>query len=131
MPRAAAESSGVRIRTGAPASAPAAAAMRASSRSRARKAARWFTSPEGASPQLAERGGGVAHAVGEAPLVVVPGQHAREPALDDLRLLDIEGGAGRVVVEVGGDQRLAREIEHALERAARRLLHGVINEFRA
>ena len=29
--------------------------------------------------------GGVGHAVGEAPLVVVPGQHAHQPAVDDLR----------------------------------------------
>ena len=42
------------------------------------------------SEQLAHGDGGVAHAVGEAPLVVVPGQDAHERAVHDLGLVEVE-----------------------------------------
>ena len=50
-----------------------------------------------ASDQLAHRHGGVGHAVGEAPLVVVPGEDADELAVDHLGLVEGEGAtsAGR------------------------------------
>src|SRR5690606_16416199 len=71
------------------------------------------------SAELAHRHRGVGHAVGKAPFVVVPGQHAHEPALDHLSLLQVEGRARRVVVEVGADQRLVVGLEDALQALAR------------
>src|SRR5882757_1583588 len=53
--------------------------------------------------QLAHRDGGVGHAVGEAPLVVVPGDDADEGAAQDLGLVDAKGRRVRVMVEVGRD----------------------------
>ena len=46
--------------------------------SRVRNARHGQARPRAASDQLAHRHGGVGHAVGEAPLVVVPGHHAHE-----------------------------------------------------
>ena len=43
-----------------------------------------------ASDQLRQRDGGVAHTVGEAPLVVVPGEDTHEGAVDHLGLVEVE-----------------------------------------
>src|SRR5688572_11805778 len=66
--------------------------------------------------QLAHRDGGIAHAIGETPLVVVPGHHAHEGAVDHLGLQQVEGRAGGVVVEVHRHQRLVVDGKDALER---------------
>src|SRR5262249_8337009 len=58
----------------------------------------WPTNP--CLTQLADRHRGIRHAVGEAPLVVVPAEHPHELAVDHLGLLQVEGGAGGIVVEV-------------------------------
>src|SRR5690606_28154867 len=87
-----------------------------------RSGLRWSPVPRRArsmnSAELAHRHGGVGHAVGEAPSVVVPGKHAHELALDHLGLLQVEGRARRVVVEVGADQRLVVGLEDALQALA-------------
>ena len=69
------------------------------------------------SDQLAHRDRRVGHAVGEAPFVVVPGQHAHERAVDHLGLVEMEDRRAVVVVEVGRDIRLVGIAEDALERA--------------
>src|SRR5690348_1861835 len=56
----------------------------------ARRAAALFIQTSSSS-QLAHGDGSVSHAVGEAPLVVVPGEHAHEALIDHLGLLEIEG----------------------------------------
>ena len=52
------------------------------------------------SDQLAHRHRGVDHAVGKAPLVVVPRHHAHERAVHDLGLVHVEDRRVRIVVEV-------------------------------
>src|SRR5690242_16166351 len=88
--------------TAAPVSRAAISAARASSRE-------WTT----ISPKPAEMDGDVDHAVGEAPLVVVPGEDAAEPLVDDLGLGHIEGRAVRVVVEVDRHELFLRDAEDA------------------
>src|SRR5665213_1703384 len=55
------------------------------------------------SDQLAHRHGGVRHAVGEAPLIVIPRHHAHEGAVHDLGLVHVEDRGARMVVEVERD----------------------------
>ena len=50
--------------------------------------------------QLAHRHGGVGHAVGEAPFIVVPGHDAHEVAVHHLGLVQREAGRGGIVVEI-------------------------------
>ena len=57
--------------------------------------------------QRAEDRRDVAHAAGEAPLVVVPGRDADQLALEHLGRAEIDRRAVAVVVEVDRDQRLA------------------------
>src|SRR5262249_22436076 len=59
--------------------------------------------------------GDVQHAVGKAPLVVVPGGDLDEGAARDLGQRRIDDRAGRIVVEVGGDQLLGRVFENSLQ----------------
>ena len=68
--------------------------------------------------QLAHGNGRVAHPVGEAPLIVVPGQDAHQGAFDHLGLVHVEGRGIGVVVEVDGDIGLQGVAEDALELAA-------------
>src|SRR5690606_16807759 len=70
---------------------------------------------------------GVAHPVGEAPLVIVPAQHTHEGAVNHLRLGQIEGGGGRGVVEVDGDDRIAVDLENTLQAAVCGLPDGVVD----
>src|SRR5215470_11096430 len=58
------------------------------------------------SDRLADHGGHVHHAVREAPFVVVPGQHLREVAVDDLGQLQVDGRRDRRAVEIDRDQLL-------------------------
>src|ERR1043165_3512351 len=58
------------------------------------------------SSQPRHRGGGVDHPVREAPLIVVPGEHPDELALEDRGLEAVDGRAGGAVVVVDRDQRL-------------------------
>src|SRR5262245_50581344 len=83
--------------------------------------------PHASSHHLRHGDGGVGHAVGEAPLVVVPGEHAHQPAVHDLGLREVEGGRHRVVVEVGGDERLAGHTQDALQLLRRGVLHGLVD----
>src|SRR5579872_1312654 len=71
--------------------------------------------PVAGSAELAHRRGGLDHAVGEAPLVVVPRQHPAEPRAHHLRLSEVEGRARGVEVEVGGDQLLLVDGQDAAE----------------
>lgn len=72
--------------------------------------------------ELRHGDGGVAHTVGEAPLVIIPGQDANEVAVHDLGLGRIKGRAVRVVVEVNRNQRCFANAKNAFERAVWRLL---------
>src|SRR5689334_4916647 len=56
--------------------------------------------PRVKSDQLAHGDGGVAHAVREAPLVVVPGDNADKGAGDHLGLVEGDDRRARIVVEV-------------------------------
>ena len=84
------------------------------------------------SDQLAHRHGGVRHAVGEAPLVVVPRHHAHQRAIHHLGLVHVEDRGMRIVVEVDGDVGLRCVAEdafelllgHALDRAVDLVLAG-------
>src|SRR4051812_21002633 len=60
---------------------------------------------------------GVEHAVGEAPLVVVPGAHLDQRAFADARHGRIVGGRRRIMVVVDRDQLLLGVREHALHGA--------------
>src|SRR5438270_1575065 len=82
------------------------------------------TSPS--SPQLTHRDGRIGHAVGESPFVIVPGQDPHEAALDDLRLAQIEGRAGWIMVEVARDERMLVDRKNAIQRpvARSRRLHN-------
>src|SRR3990167_10243173 len=60
---------------------------------------------------------GVAHARGEAPLVVIPGQDRHEVAVHHLGLVEMEDRRAVVMDEVGRDVRLVGDAEHALQRA--------------
>ncbi|MCF0253498.1 MAG: FAD-dependent oxidoreductase, partial [Duodenibacillus sp.] len=76
---------------------------------------------------LHHRDGRVDHALGEAPLVVVPGRDLDEVAAVDLGQGGLEDGAARVVVEVDRHERLVVVAEHAAHGLglARGLHHGV------
>src|SRR5665213_4545183 len=65
--------------------------------------------------QLAHRHGGVGHAVGEAPLVVIPRHHAHQRAVHHLGLIHVEDRRVRVVVEVDRDIGRIGVAENALE----------------
>src|SRR5215510_11563114 len=72
------------------------------------------------SEALADEQGNVAHAVREAPLVVVPRENLDEGAVDHVGQLRVERGRHGGAVEVARDERLVYVREHALERAVRR-----------
>src|SRR5215212_8105927 len=61
-----------------------------------------------------ERNRHVQHAIAEAPLVVVPRRNLDQRAFADLRQRRIKNGAGRIVVEVGGNEQLAAVLQDAL-----------------
>src|SRR6202167_6804553 len=81
------------------------------------------------SEQLAHRDRRVGHAVGEAPLVVVPGHYAHEVAVLHLGLVHVEGGGMRVVVEVDRDVRRIGVAEDALELLFGCPLHRLVDLF--
>jgi hypothetical protein len=60
----------------------------------------------------------VRHPVGEAPLVVIPGQHRHHRTVHDLGLIHMEDRGVRIVVEVDGDVLVFGVAENAFERAA-------------
>src|SRR5207342_127040 len=70
------------------------------------------------SDQLGDRAGGVDHAVGEAPFIVVPADHADQLALDHRRFQAVDGRAGRCSVIVDRNQRLIAIVEDAGQRTA-------------
>src|SRR5580692_6323911 len=67
------------------------------------------------SGELAHRDRGVDHAIGEAPLVVIPRHHAHQRAVQHLGLVHVENAGVRVVIEVAGDVGLLRIAKDALE----------------
>src|SRR5258708_11400939 len=69
------------------------------------------------SDQLAHRHGGVGHAVGEAPFVVVPAENADQRSALHLGLVEGEGRGMRIVVEVDRDVRIDRGAQNALQLA--------------
>src|SRR5258708_30818880 len=69
----------------------------------------------------------IQHAVGEAPLVVIPGVHLDERAVGHLRDRGVEDRARRVVVEVRRDERLSAVFENAFQVALGGLFHGGIH----
>src|SRR5690606_1330629 len=74
-----------------------------------------------------EGDGGVAHAVREAPFVVVPGQDAHEGAFHDLGLVHVEDRRTGIVVQVGRDQLLVSIPEDVLELAFGRGNDGLVD----
>jgi hypothetical protein len=72
--------------------------------------------PDHVLDQFCHRDGGVGHAVGEAPLVVVPGQHRHHRTVHDLGLVHVEDRRVRIVVEVDGDVLVFGVAENAFER---------------
>src|SRR5687768_8775066 len=87
-------------------SAPASSIARTSSPSRAKSADRIegaMRSGRAMSDMLGEGDGGVGHAVGEAPFIVVPGEHPHQRAVYHLGLVHVEGGRIGIVVEVDRD----------------------------
>src|SRR5499427_2196444 len=79
--------------------------------------------------KFAHRHGGVRHAVGEAPFIVVPGHHAHERAVHDLGLVHVKRGRMRVVVEVDRDIRIVGIGENALKLLFRSPFHRVVDLF--
>src|SRR6266704_2762957 len=65
--------------------------------------------------QLPHRHGGVGHAVGKSPFVVVPGHRPHQGAVLHLGLVHVEGGRMRIVVEVDRDVGRGGIAEDALE----------------
>src|SRR5437016_2903522 len=74
-----------------------------------------------------QRHGGVEHAVGEAPLVVVPGADFHQRALADPGQASVENGARRMMVEVRGHQRLAGVLKQALQVGLGSVLHRLVD----
>src|SRR5258706_428533 len=79
-----------------------------------------------ASLRLVQGDRDVEHAVGEAPLVVVPARHLHERAARDLGQQRVDDRAGGVVVEVRGDERLGGVFEGAPQIAVGRLLERLV-----
>src|SRR3954467_1151943 len=93
-----------------------------SSRIRTRLPARSWSAMRSTFTARALRGPGpgdgrVEHAIGEAPLVVVPRAHLDQRAFADARQGGVVGGRSRVVVVVDGDQLLVGVGQHALQSA--------------
>src|SRR4051794_34759928 len=77
--------------------------------------------------QLAHRSGGIGHAIGEPPLIVVPAHHAHEGAVLHLGLVHVEGRRMRVVVEVDRDIGRGGVAENALELLLGGALHRLVD----
>src|SRR5215831_1969313 len=71
--------------------------------------------------------GEVDHPVGEAPLVVVPGHHLGEVAVDDEGVGPVDDGRVRVAVVVDRDRLGLAVLEHVLQRARGGLLEGGVD----
>src|SRR5579862_1608586 len=67
------------------------------------------------SGELPHRYGRVDHAVGEAPLVVIPRHHANERAVHHLGLIHVENRRVRIVIEIARDVGGFGEAENTLE----------------
>src|SRR4029077_15584223 len=88
--------------------------------------------PARGSEQLPHRHGRIGHAVGKAPLVVVPRHDADKGAADDLCLIDPESGRVRIVVEIGETQRLLRPRDDLAQPVRLRRRHdGLVDLFDA
>src|SRR5262249_36335494 len=81
----------------------------------------------GGSDQLAPPNPGVDHAVGEAPLLVVPTQPPPQRAVHDLGLVHGEYGRVRIVVEIAGDIGRLGVAEDAFELLLGGALHGAVD----
>src|ERR1700682_5324425 len=65
--------------------------------------------------QLPHRHGGIRHAVGKTPFIVVPRHYPHQRAVLHLGLVHVEGGRMRIVVEVDRDVGRGGVAEDALE----------------
>src|SRR5512140_468933 len=72
----------------------------------------------------------VDQSAGVPPLVVVPGEHLRHLPADHLRGEGVEGGRGRIVVEIDRDERLVHVLEDPLHGPLGGLLHRRVDLFR-
>ncbi len=77
--------------------------------------------------RLGDKPDQIAHPRRIAPLVVVPGEHLDEVALDQRRRRQIDDGRVRVAVEIGGHQLLVRRVEDPAELSGRRLAERVVH----
>src|SRR4029077_15248910 len=78
---------------------------------------------------LSHRHGGVGHAVGETPLVVIPGHHPHQRAVLHLGLVHVERRGMRVVVEVDRDVGRGCVAEDAPELLLAGALHRLVDLF--
>src|ERR1700689_772821 len=74
-----------------------------------------FMTKKLSSAQLAHRDGGIDHAVGEAPFIVVPRQDPHQRAVHDFGLVGMEDRGMRIMVEVGGDIGRVGVAQNSLE----------------
>src|SRR6202171_6358404 len=79
------------------------------------------------SEQLPHRHGGVGHAVGEAPFIVVPRHHPHQRAVLHLGMVHVERGRMRVVVEVDRDVGRGGISQNALELLLGGALHRLVD----
>src|SRR5216684_7000650 len=79
------------------------------------------------SEQLPHRHGGIGHAVGETPFIVVPGHHPYQRPVQHLGLVHVEGGRMRVVVEVDGDVGRGGVAKNALQLLLGSALHRLVD----
>src|SRR5258708_18909044 len=77
--------------------------------------------------QLPHRHGGVGHAVGKAPFIVVPRHHAHQRAVLHLGLVHVEGGGVRIVVEIDRDVGCGGIAQNALELLLGSALHRLVD----
>src|SRR5215469_11486379 len=78
--------------------------------------------------QFADQRGGFDHAIGEAPFVVVPAQHAHEALVDDLGLGQIKARAVRIVEEIARYDFVLHHGDDAAEAVRiRRFLHQAVD----
>ena len=78
------------------------------------------------SDQLPHRDGGIRHAVGEAPFVVIPAHDGDEIAVHHLGLIERKTRRMRVVIEIMADELCMHDRQNVLQRTVRRRDHRIV-----
>src|SRR5206468_1638000 len=112
-------------------SAPASSSARTSSPSRAKSAERMDalmrTGRLMPSDDLRHGGGGIGHAIGEAPFVVIPAHDAHQRSFYDLGLVHMEDRGMGIAVEIDRHIGAPGEGEDTLEFLSRCALDGAVH----